>query len=98
MDRMKIGGLSESNSEHSVNSVNSVSILKQKKPPLRTVVGKTYAAQAFAAGLALTFTLAAAVFRLLYAFRRFRFSTLLYCLPIIMNLYFIRALRLCNSL
>jgi hypothetical protein len=95
MGRMKNGGLSESNSEH---SVNSVSMPETKKPPLRTVVGKTKAAQAFAAGLALTFTLAAAVFRLLYAFRRFRFSTLLYCLPIIMNLYFIRALRLCSSL
>jgi hypothetical protein len=56
-------------------------------------------AQALAAfgALVLTFTLAAAVLRLLYARRRFRFSPLLYCLPIRMYLYFDSILRLFND-
>ena len=56
--------------------------------------GQAFLAVVLAAALALTLTLAASTLRLMYACRRFRLATLFICLPIRMNLYFVRSLRL----
>ena len=58
-------------------------------------MGNKNVAQAF---FALVLALAFTFFRFRYAFRRFRFSTLLYCLPINKCLYIAGALRLFSEL
>ncbi len=63
---------------------------------LRSLGYQAYVLAAAGSALALVFVFAASFFRFKRATLRLRFKTLLYCLPIRLNLYFATAIQLCN--